>query len=162
MEQSRSHGVPEQTVETALRSQVSGLRKNASLRSVRGMPDQNHSGNTLHQPKTAFRSAYELGRQAYLDSTSGMPDPAGEEHERERLRALGKWRFIVLRGALGVGLPMFVWLALTSQRAYPGCPPLPPQHFVLFASILGSWDLHQRVFGLILGLLAWRRVTSDY
>jgi hypothetical protein len=127
------------------------------------MPDQNDSCNTLHQPKTAFRSAHEMGRQAYLDSTSGMPDPAGEEHERERLRALGRWRFILLRGALGVGLPMLVWLVLTHLKE-----PIQDAHRFHRSTLyflLQSWAVGISIsvfFGLILGLLAWRRVTSDY
>ncbi len=62
------------------------------------------------------QEAFGAGRKAVVQRTAqiGMlGDPAGQEHERERLRNMGKWRFIFLRGIIGFSGPLFVWLVLT-------------------------------------------------
>jgi hypothetical protein len=56
-----------------------------------------------------FYKTFHAGRNAVLQRFTmlGMlSDPAGEEQERERLRAMGKWRFILLRGIIGFGVPV--------------------------------------------------------
>lgn len=89
-------------------------------------------------------------------------DPAGEENEREHLRALGKWRFILIRGILGFSGPMFLWLVLSNLRQDLQIARL--HHEPFFASLLQSWLIALVVCSLMggfIGVLAWRRVTSE-
>jgi len=73
---------------------------------------------------------------------------------------MGKWRFILARGIIGWGGPMFVlglvWLVLHSL------------HESGFQYLLGHWVIALCVSvcvsasnGFVIGFLAWRRVTSD-
>jgi hypothetical protein len=60
--------------------------------------------------------ALNAGRKAVVQRSANLGvlgDPAGREHERGRLREMGKWRFILLRGIIGFSGPMFFWLVLT-------------------------------------------------
>jgi hypothetical protein len=89
-------------------------------------------------------------------------DPAGRDHEQERLRALGKWRFVLIRGVIAWGVPMFLWLAvsnfsedLKSARAW---------HQSTFQHLLHSWIAAftmSAFLGIVVAFLAWRRLTSD-
>jgi hypothetical protein len=91
-----------------------------------------------------------------------MPDPAGEEHQRDRLRAMGKWKFILVRGIVGFGVPMSLWMVISHfgqdtqlVRNY--------KHGLQY--LLDSWTaglFMSAFFGATVGLLAWRRLTSDY
>jgi protein-S-isoprenylcysteine O-methyltransferase Ste14 len=91
-----------------------------------------------------------------------MRDPAGENREQEYLRSLGKWRFILARGIVGFGVPMSIWFALSNLRSNISDARL--RHVSLTNFLWHSW-----VFGFVMcaalgsfvGLLAWRRITSD-
>jgi hypothetical protein len=112
-----------------------------------------------------FGDAFEAGFRAVRQRTAeaGMlSDPAGQDHEQDHLRALGKWRFVLVRGVIGWALPMFLWLAvsnfredLESARAW---------HQSIFQHLLHSWIAAfsmSALFGIVVGFLAWRRLTSD-
>jgi hypothetical protein len=112
-----------------------------------------------------FRGAFEAGRDAVAQRLSGveiLPDPAGRNSEQERLRAIAKWRFIITRGIIGWGVPMFLWLAvsnfsddLKTARAW---------HQSTFQHLFQSWVAAfciNAFFGLVVGFLAWRRVHSE-
>src|SRR4051812_22440664 len=59
---------------------------------------------------------YSVGVISMATVHDDFSDPAGEEHERDRLRRLGRLRFVLLRGVLGFGAPIFLWLALSNLR----------------------------------------------
>jgi hypothetical protein len=112
-----------------------------------------------------FREAFEAGlisagvRSAKLGI---MNDPAGPNDEQERLRALGKWRFVLIRGIAGWGIPMFLWIVLSnlpedlkSARAW---------HQSTFQHLFHSWVAAfcmNAFLGVVVGVLAWRRFTSE-
>jgi hypothetical protein len=112
-----------------------------------------------------FGEAFEAGGRAVRQCSAeiGMLiDPAGRDHEQERLRALGKWRFVLIRGVIGWAVPMFLWVALSnfpedlkSARAW---------HQSTFQHLLHSWIAAfgmSALLGIVVGFLAWRRLTSD-
>jgi hypothetical protein len=109
--------------------------------------------------------AFDAGREAVAQRSAELGilgDPVGQEHEHERLRNMGKWRFILLRGIIGFSGPMFLWLALThlsedvhSARQF---------HQNTLSYLLHSWmgGLFISGFvGSVVGLLAWRRLVSE-
>jgi hypothetical protein len=111
-----------------------------------------------------FHQAFNAGRNAVMErsSAAGTPpyDPAGQERDQGRLRGMGKWRFILARGIIGMGGPMFV-LGLVSLL-------LRSFHESTLHNLLGHWVVDLCVtlsvsafFGFVIGILAWRRVTSD-
>jgi hypothetical protein len=112
-----------------------------------------------------FREAFGSGRTTVRQSLSKvaiLSDPAGQNQEQERLRALAKWRFILIRGVLGWGIPMFLWLAvsnvsddLKSAREW---------HQSTFQYLIHSWVAAfciNSFLGIVVGFLAWRRVHSE-
>ena len=112
-----------------------------------------------------FREAFEAGRRTWGARSAEvgiLNDPAGQNHEQARLRALGKWRFVLIRGIAGWGVPMFLWLVLSnfsedlkSARAW---------HQPIFQHLLHSWVsafCMNAFLGIVVGVLAWRRVTSE-
>jgi len=112
-----------------------------------------------------FGEAFEAGRRAVRQRSAEvvmLGDPAGRDDEQERLRALGKWRFVLLRGVIGWAVPMFLWLAvsnfsedLKSARAW---------HHSTIQHLLHSWIAAlgmSALLGIVVGFLAWRRLTSD-
>jgi len=91
-----------------------------------------------------------------------IPDPAGENCEQEHLRSMGKWKFILLRGIVGFSGPLFVWLALS--RLSEDISLAHYRHIGVVRYLLQSWifGLFMCAFlGAIVGLLAWRRITSE-
>ena len=61
-----------------------------------------------------LREAFDGGRDAVQRVAAGvLSDPAGEENQQTQLRAMGKWRFIFIRGIIGFSVPVFLWLVLT-------------------------------------------------
>lgn len=115
--------------------------------------------------KSDFWSAYEAGRQAYLDSPqeSPLPDPAGDEDDRGRFRAMGKWKFIVVRGMVIFGIPLLFWSLISNPWGFIESVKSSRHGFHpnLMAALACALLLIV-VFGGIVGLLAWRRLTSDY
>jgi hypothetical protein len=121
-----------------------------------------------------FRDAFDAGRNAAMEHSAaagGAPyDPAGQQNKRGRLRSIGKWRFILVRGVVRIGGPMFVlglgWIVIShlsedlhSAQLLSGSR---------FQYLLGHWVIAVSVsagvsvfFGLVIGFLAWQRVTSD-
>ena len=112
----------------------------------------------------AFRKAYTAGRDAYLNGArrQGLSDPVGEEGDQGHLRAMGKWRFVLIRGFLGFTLPMCLLGAIYSL---PGL--LSDAH--RFRGSLFSYLLYRAIvlvclsalLGLVVGLLSWRRLNSE-
>jgi hypothetical protein len=98
-----------------------------------------------------------------LSDLGVLSDPAGEDHlEQSRLRRLGKWRFVLLRGIAGFSVPMFLWLAATnlsddikSARFWHGSILLD-----LFQAWVAGFCI-SAFLGAVVGFLAWRRITSD-
>src|ERR1700692_4135836 len=91
-----------------------------------------------------------------------ISDPAGESHEQNRLRAMGKWRFVLVRGILGWGVPMFLWMALSNLSS--DIKSAGAYHQSTFQHLLHSWAaafLMNACLGLVVGIRAWRRVTSE-
>jgi hypothetical protein len=112
-----------------------------------------------------FAKAFEGGRSAWsrlLEKLGILCDPAGENPEQARLRALAKWRFILVRGVIGWGVPMFLWLALSNFRDDLKAAASLHESTVqrLFHSWLGAFCINA-FFGIIVGFLAWRRVHSE-
>lgn len=109
------------------------------------------------------REAFEAGRSALRSAELGiLDDPAGQNHEQERLRALGKWRFVLIRGILGWGVPMFLWLVLSNFRE--DLKSARAWHQSTFQHLLHSWVAAfcmNAFLGIVVGVLAWRRVTSE-
>jgi len=109
------------------------------------------------------REAFNAGRGAPNFAKFGVSiDPAGQEGDQKRLRALGKWRFVIIRGALGFGIPMFLWMVLSSLPR--DVISAVTSHHAPFQQLLQSWmaALCMNAFlGTVVGVLAWRRVTSD-
>jgi len=117
----------------------------------------------MTRQKAQFLSAYEAGRQAYLGSRGALVDPLGTEEEHDRLRTLGEWKFILLRGVVGFSVPMFLWMVITHFNEDIQSARQSHQNMITY--LLHSWvfALGMSVFlGAIVGLLAWRRLTSDY
>lgn len=91
-----------------------------------------------------------------------LGDPAGQEHERERLRDMGKWRFILLRGVIGFSGPLFLWLVMT--HLFEDVHSAREFHQNTLSYLLRSWmgGLFVSAFlGRVVGLLAWRRLASE-
>jgi hypothetical protein len=112
-----------------------------------------------------FREAFEAGRIAVGARSAELGivnDPAGQNDEQERLRAPGKWRFVLIRGIAGWGVPMFLWLVLSNfsedlKSAYAW-------HQPIFQHLLHPWIaafFMSAFLGMVVGVLAWRRVTSE-
>jgi hypothetical protein len=111
-----------------------------------------------------FREAFNAGRATVQEhSAEGAPyDPAGQGHEQARLRGMGRWRFILIRGIIGFSGPMFLFLALSnlsvdihSAHAF---------HQTTLRYLFGHWLAGfciSAFFGFVVGLLAWRRLTSE-
>lgn len=112
-----------------------------------------------------FREAFDAGSRAVSARVAHfgvLRDPVGEDHERQRLLALRKWRFVFIRGLLGWGLPMFVWMAVShfadDVRSAGASHESILQH--LFHSWIGAFTM-SALLGIVVGILAWRRLTSD-
>lgn len=112
-----------------------------------------------------FLEAFEAGRGAVrknLADVAMQNDPAGQNPEQESLRALPKWRFILTRGVIGWGVPMFLWLALSS---FPrDLTAAAASHESAFQHLLRSWVAafcFNTLLGVLVGVLAWRRVHSE-
>lgn len=113
---------------------------------------------------SGFREAFDAGRKAAQERSaeSEFYDPTGQVHDQARLRGMGKWRFILIRGVAGFSVPMFLFLALsdlskdihTAHRFHePG-----------LRYLLGHWIARSCTslsIGFVVGLLAWRRLVSD-
>jgi hypothetical protein len=113
-----------------------------------------------------FHEAFDAGRNAVrqrFTELGMLGDPAGQEQERERLRGMGKWRFILVRGMIGFGVPVFLLSVLTgltgdvhSARAFH-------QHSTIYY-LFHSWVFRFCLFaflGSFVGLLAWKRLASE-
>lgn|GEM_PF-5063322 len=115
---------------------------------------------------STFHEAFNAGRNALLQRFADLGmlgDPAGEAQERERLRGLGKWRFILARGIIGFGVPMFLWSALTSFSEDVHSARAFHQHstvYYLFHSWLFRFCI-SAFLGSFVGLLAWKRLASE-
>ena len=111
-----------------------------------------------------LRGVFDAGRNAVQGGVAlgVLRDPAGEAHEQARLRSMGKWRFIIIRGIIGFSGPMFLWLALIH---------LPEDVHAAhefqrntFSYLLHSWlsgFFISAFLGSVVGLLAWRRLHSE-
>src|SRR5579872_5089173 len=76
---------------------------------------------------------------------------------------LGKWRFILARGIIGFGVPMFLWSALTSFSEDVHSAGAFHQHstvYYLFHSWLFRFCI-SAFLGSFVGLLAWKRLASE-
>jgi hypothetical protein len=95
------------------------------------------------------------------DLTDALIDPAGQEHEHERLRSMGKWRFILLRGIIpSSGLMFLLVLSHISEDLHSARS----LHESTFRYLLGSWARGSFIgafVGSAIGILAWRRLVSD-
>ena len=110
-----------------------------------------------------LREAFDGGRDAARCVAAGvLRDPAGEENQQAQLRAMGKWRFIFIRGIIGFSVLMFLWLVLTqlsedvrAAREF---------HRNTLSYLLHSWVggfFISAFFGSVVGLLAWRRLVGE-
>jgi hypothetical protein len=104
-----------------------------------------------------------MSRPGALASVLGIGgDPAGEEDQRDHLRALGKWRFVLTRGILGFSGPMFLWLVLSNLTTDLQIARLHRESGLTY--LLQSWFIAFAIccfIGCFIGVLAWRRVTSE-
>jgi hypothetical protein len=111
-----------------------------------------------------FREALDAGRETVQErlAEGKYYDPAGQGQNQTRLRAMGKWRFILIRGIVGFALPMLPFLILSdfskdihTAHAF---------HHSALRYVLGHWLFGFCMsvsFGFVVGLLAWRRLVSD-
>src|ERR1700685_156471 len=111
---------------------------------------------------TKFRKAFDAGRAKSAERLEIMQDPVGQDQDHDRLRAMGKWRFVVTRGILGWGIPMFLWIVLSNLpgdlRSAEALHQSTLQH--LFHSWVAAFGMNA-LLGIVVGVLAWRRLTSD-
>ena len=112
-----------------------------------------------------FRKTFEAGNGVVGKNLSELAlrnDPAGQSSEHERLRALPKWRFIITRGVIGWGVPMFLWLAVSN---FPNdLKSASAWHQSILQHLFHSWVFAfciNALLGLVVGFLAWRRVHSE-
>jgi hypothetical protein len=111
-----------------------------------------------------FREAFDAGRNAVQRraEVGVLRDPVGEEHEQAQLRAMGKSRFIFIRGIIGFSVPMFLWVVLT--RLPEDVHAAQEFHRSTLSYLLHSWVTGFFIcafFGSVVGLLAWRRLVSE-
>ena len=110
-----------------------------------------------------LREAFGAGRDAVQRVAPGvLRDPAGEENEQGQLRAMGKWRFILIRGIIGFSGPMFLWLVLT--RLTEDVQAAREFHRNMLSYLLHSWVggfFISAFLGSVVGLLAWRRLVGE-
>lgn len=111
-----------------------------------------------------FRQALDNGRRAVQErfAQGHSYDPAGEGDDESLLRGMGKRRFILVRGMVGFGVPMFLFLALSdlskdirTARAF---------HQPILRYLLGHWMFGicmSTCLGFVVGVLAWRRLVSN-
>lgn len=111
-----------------------------------------------------LRETFDAGRKAVQEGfVEGKSyDPAGQGNDQARLREMGKWRFVLIRGIVGFGIPMFLLLALSNlsndihaAHAF---------HESTMRDLLGHWITGfcmNAFLGFVVGLLAWRRIVSD-
>jgi hypothetical protein len=71
------------------------------------------------------------------------------------LRRLGMWRFVLLYGILGWGLPMFVMFGLLLPMVER--PHRPPALDVILLSVVLT-----TLGGLLVGLVGWRKSEKEY
>lgn len=124
---------------------------------------RNRALNLPSDDASWFARGYATWWKAFLNSRDTMPDPIGEDHEQGRLRSMGKWRFVVVRGILGFAVPLCFWMALSDTFHVIRVATL--HHTSAIPGILRSWVgaiFISTTLGAITGLLAWRRLTSDY
>ena len=113
---------------------------------------------------SGLREAFDAGRKTVRESLAqGQSyDPAGRGNDQAQLRGMGKWRFVLIRGIVGFSIPMFLFLALSDlSKDIHSAHAL---HQPMLRYLLGHWiaGLCMSVFlGLVVGLLAWRRIVSD-
>lgn len=113
---------------------------------------------------SGLREAFDAGRETVRErlAEGKYYDPAGQGHNQARLRGMGKWRFILIRGIIGFAPPMFLFLALSNfskdihtAHAF---------HQATLRYLLGHWMVGFSLsvsLGFVVGLLAWRRLVSD-
>ena len=113
---------------------------------------------------SGLRDALDAGRETVRDRLADGKyyDPAGQGHNQAKLRGMGKWRFILIRGIVGFAAPMFVFLVLPdvskdihTAHAF---------HQPALRYLLGHWMLGFGLsvsLGFVVGLLARRRLVSD-
>jgi len=89
-------------------------------------------------------------------------DPVGEDSDRERLRGLGKWRFVIRTNFLLIA-PVFLYLAvgnlrdtiIEARRLHEPVLPYLLSSWVMMVGMLGF-------LGCLLGWFAWKRLASDF
>ena len=115
----------------------------------------------------ALREAYAAGLDTYSSGARrqplGLSDPVGEEGQQSRLRAMGKWRFVLIRGFLRFTLPMCLSEATyTLPRLLSDAHPFrgPLFSYLLYRAI-GLVCL-SAILGLVAGLVSWRRLNSEF
>jgi hypothetical protein len=113
---------------------------------------------------SGLRETFDAGRKAVQQSfAEGRSyDLAGQGNDQGRLRGMGKWRFVLIKGIGGFSVPMFLFLALSdlskdihTVRAF---------HQPTLRFLLGHWIAGFCIsasLGFVVGLLAWRRIVSD-
>ena len=64
---------------------------------------------------SGVREAFDAGRKTLRESLAqGQSyDPAGQGNDQAQLRGMGKWRFVLIRGIVGFGVPMFLFVVLS-------------------------------------------------
>jgi hypothetical protein len=113
---------------------------------------------------SGFRQAFDDGRRAVQErfAQGTSYDPAGEGHDQSRLRGMGKWRFILVRGMVGFGVPMFLFLAfLNFSKDVHAARDF---HQSTLRYLFGHWIFGycmSTCLGFVVGVLAWRRLVSE-
>ena len=89
-------------------------------------------------------------------------DPVGREEDRDRLRALGKWRFILTRGLIIAG-PIF--LLLFARDLLTDIREAQRLHQPILQHLFQTWVFKLLLAGgicAVVGFFAWSRLVSDY
>jgi hypothetical protein len=113
---------------------------------------------------SGFREALDAGREAVRErlAEGKYYDPAGQGHNEARLRGMGKWRFILIRGIVRFAPPMFLFLVLSNLSK--DIHTAQAFHQLTLRYLLGHWIVGLGLnvsLGFVVGFLAWRRLVSD-
>jgi hypothetical protein len=131
---------------------------------VTSHPFSSRTTQDIISQMSVFRDALNDSRRTVqeLFAQGESYDPAGNGQDELQLRGMGKWRFILIRGIVGLSLPMFLYLALSDLSKDIHTAHV--FHQPILRYLLGHWLFGfcmSSCIGVVIGLLAWRRLVSD-
>ena len=113
-----------------------------------------------------LRNGFDAGRsktKQVIREYGFLSDPVGLDSQRPKLRSLGKWRFILIRGIVGFGVPCFLWIVL---REFSRDVDFAHRfHQPVITYLLHEWLFMlcmSALMGFVVDLLAWRRISETW